>query len=422
MNLQGDIHTMPLPDLFQWLEVVRKTGTLVVENQKNRQQFFFDNGEVATALSSSYHTTDTESGVRVVIKDTLQWEKGHFSFEDDIIPGEVAGINLHLSPLQLVLDTFREIDEANKDGIAPQNAMNRGHGMGDDFHYAYGLRMAVVGQLLKGEFKVPLLPTVVNKVLEITQRENYSMRDLNEVIVNDPVITAQLLKHANSALYSRGNNIDSISVAVQQLGVQTVTNLILTLSLQSAVTGRDIFLEDRKKIWQDSLACALLARSIATIVKIEREQAFLCGLMIDFGKFILLSLIFELMQKKQEYQAAPRAIVDEVLETYHPKVGGIVAAKWKLPNTVIEAITHHHADFGNAESAEYVATANLCDALLLDFQEITDASEDNAGTREESEWMNHPAVKTLKIDQEQMKRILAFVPECQTFAAQMASA
>jgi hypothetical protein len=303
MSLQGEIQTMPLPDLFQWLEIVHKTGTLTIDSQKAQQQFIFNNGEIATALSSHYHSTDSEHSVRVIVRDTLQWEKGHFAFADNVIPGEVMGINLHISPLQVVLDTFREIDEkAEAERQAGENP-SRPPGAGEEFHYAHGLRMSVVGQLLKGDFKVPLLPTIVNKVLEITQRDNYALRDLSEVIVTDPVISAQLLKHANSAFYSRGHNIESVALAIQHLGAQAVTNLVLTLSLQSVVTGRDIFLEDRKQIWQHSLACALLSRSISTIFRLDREQAFLCGLMIDFGKLILLSLIFELMQKKQEYQA-----------------------------------------------------------------------------------------------------------------------
>jgi HD-like signal output (HDOD) protein len=420
MSLQGEIQTMPLPDLFQWLEIVHKTGTLTIDSQKAQQQFIFNNGEIATALSSHYHSTDSEHSVRVIVRDTLQWEKGHFAFADDVIPGEVMGINLHISPLQVVLDTFREIDEkAEAERQAGENP-SRPPGAGEEFHYAHGLRMSVVGQLLKGDFKVPLLPTIVNKVLEITQRDNYALRDLSEVIVTDPVISAQLLKHANSAFYSRGHNIESVALAIQHLGAQAVTNLVLTLSLQSVVTGRDIFLEDRKQIWQHSLACALLSRSISTIFRLDREQAFLCGLMIDFGKLILLSLIFELMQKKQEYQATPKNVIEDVIETYHPKVGGIVGARWKLPPAVLEAITYHHALSTASEFSLYVAVASLCDAILLARPEQSEENTMNQAVLETT-WLDHPAARILGLADEQLQRILQLVPECQLYASQMAA-
>lgn len=422
MSLQGEIQTMPLPDLFQWLEVVHKTGTLSINSPTAQQQFVFNNGEIATALSSHYHSTDSEHSVRLIVKDTLQWENGRFAFADDLVPGEVADVNLHLSPLQLVLDTYREMDEEadaiRKAGGAALNAQ----GAGEDFHYTHGLRMAVVGQLLKGEFKVPLLPTVVNRVLDITQRESYAMRDLSEVIQSDPVITGQLLKLANSAFYNRGQGIDSVQSAIQRIGAQAVTNLTLTLSLQSVVTGRDIFLEDRKQLWQHSLACALLSRSIATLLRVDREQAFLCGLMIDFGKLLLLSLIFDLMQKKQEYQATPKRIIQEILETYHPKVGGIVGARWKLPPPVLEAISYHHSLSLTAEHAPYVATASLCDAILLDLRARADSTESTmADALSQALWLDHPAAKILHLNTEQLDRIFELVPECQLYALQMAA-
>jgi HD-like signal output (HDOD) protein len=421
MSLQGEIQTMPLQDLLQWLELVHKTGTLSVESKGVRQQFYFRKGEITTASSSSYHSTDSEQSVKVIIVDTLQWEAGKFAFAEDHIPDEYTNVNLHLSPLQLVMDTAREMDEAaeaaRQAGQTPVKRVDVGRG----FTASENLRLAVVGQLLKGEFKVPLLPTGVNKILEITQRDNYSLRDLSEIIVTDQVITAQLLKHANSALYSRGHNIESVPMAVQHLGAQTVTNLVLTLSLQSVVTGRDIFLEDRKRIWKHSLACALLSRAVAPIARVEREQAFLCGLMIDFGKSVLLSLIQDLMHKQHEYQTTPKSVIDYLIETYHPKVGSVVGEKWKLPPAVLEAITCHHALVADSKYIRYVAVASLCDSVLMDLgDDQSPIPESPANARTIEEWLCNPAAQMLSLNAELMQRILELVPECQAYALQMA--
>ncbi len=421
MSLQGEIQTMPLQDLLQWLELVHKTGTLSVESNEVRQQFYFRQGEITTASSSSYHSTDSEQSIKVIIVDTLQWEAGKFTFAEDYIPDEYANVNLHLSPLQLVMDTAREMDEAaeaaRQAGQTPVKRVDVGRG----FTAAENLRLAVVGQLLKGEFKVPLLPVGVNKILEITQKDNYSLRDLSEVIVTDQVITAQLLKAANSALYSRGHNIESVPMAVQHLGAQTVTNLVLTLSLQSVVTGRDIFLEDRKRIWKHSLACALLSRAVAPIARVEREQAFLCGLMIDFGKSVLLSLIQELMHKQQEYQTTPKSVIDYLIETYHPKVGSVVGEKWKLPPVVLEAITCHHALVADSKYIRYVAVASLTDAVLMELsEESASENESRSNYRTIEEWLCNPAAQMLSLNAELMHRILELVPECQAYALQMA--
>ena len=80
MSLQGEIQTMPLQDLLQWLELMRKTGTLAVTHDRVSQNFYFSNGEIATAGSSDYHSTDTEQSVKLIISETLHWGFGKFEF------------------------------------------------------------------------------------------------------------------------------------------------------------------------------------------------------------------------------------------------------------------------------------------------------------------------------------------------------
>jgi HD-like signal output (HDOD) protein len=282
------------------------------------------------------------------------------------------------------------------------------------------LRTAILNRLLKGDFQIPLLPTIANKIISITRQEDFSLRDLSEVIVTDQVITAQLLKHANSAYYNRGRTIDSVGMAVQLLGAQTVTNLVLTLSLKSVVAGRDIFLEDKKFVWKRSLACALLARSMALIAQVDREQAFLCGLMIDFGKIVLFSLIHDLMQKEPKYKSTSKAGLDYIINTYHQKVGGTVAEKWTLPPAVLEAIANHRALAPDAQLSRYVPVASLCDEILRDYFDTQQKGAEPKPPREEHEWLALPAVQLLELTPHQVHQVLGFVPECLSYAQQMA--
>lgn len=420
MSLQGEIQTMPLEDLLQWLELVHKTGTLTIERQQIQQQFYFRQGEIASASSSCYHTTDSEQSARAILTDTLQWESGKFTFEENHIPDEYANIHHHLSPLQVVLETATQIDEireaALQAGQTPIKRIDIGRGSAT----AENLRLAIIGMLLKSEFKVPLLPIAVNRILEITQKDDYSLRDLSEVILSDQVITAQLLKHSNSALYNRGHLIETVPMAVQRLGAQTVTNLVLTLSLQSVATGRDFFTEDRKRLWKHSLACALLSRAVAPIVRIEREQAFLCGLLIDFGKPVMYSLIQELMQEQKEYQTTPKDVIDYLVNTYHPKVGSVVGEKWKLPTAVQEAITSHHAMVMDSPHIRHVGVSSLCDAVLTELATSSHSESGEVNSATVDMLVRHRAAQLLELNAEQIEQILGLVPECLEYAQQMA--
>ena len=116
----------------------------------------------------------------------------------------------------------------------------------------------------------------------------------------------------------------------------------------------------------------MLARAIATTVRLDRELAFLCGQMMDFGKIVLLSLIQEAMEKEPQYKTAPAEVVDGIVEAYHPKLGGVVGERWHLPAAVLETIKCHHALSAASEHRRYVATASLSDRLANSFVQTPD--------------------------------------------------
>lgn len=421
MGLHGDIQTMPILDLFQWLELVHKTGKLVIEGPTGKQQIFFENGYVMAASATEYCTAEHHQSVEAIVGETLRWRLGEFSFAETPLPPELSQIKQGFSPQQIIQKIYPQMDPTHSVfqqavGLAAQPA-----DMGRGYDQAEGLRVAIVSRLMKGDFQIPLLPTVANKIISITKQDDFSLRDLSEVIITDQVITAQLLKHANSAYYNRGRTIDSVSMAVQLLGAQTVTNLVLTLSLKSVVTGRDIFLEDKKQVWKRSLACALLARSMSLIGQVDREQAFLCGLMIDFGKIVLFSLIQDLMQKESEFQTTSKTVIDHIINSYHQKVGGAVAEKWMLPPTVTEAIMSHRSLTPDAQLSRYVSVASLCDEILRDHFDPPAKPDETKTIRNDEALMHLPAVILLKLTQHQINQVLGFVPECLSYAQQMAS-
>jgi HD-like signal output (HDOD) protein len=421
MGLHGEIQTMPMLDLFQWLELVHKTGKLTVEGPTGKQQIYFENGYIMAASATEYCSAEHHHSVEAIVGETLKWRRGEFSFAETPLPDELAQLKQGFSAQQIIQKSFPQMNPAQgvfqqAIGISAQ-AVDVGRG----YDEVEGLRVAIVSRLLKGDFQIPLLPTVANKIISITKQDDFSLRDLSEVIITDQVITAQLLKHANSAFYNRGRTIDSVSMAVQLLGTQTVTNLVLTLSLKSVVTGRDIFLEDKKAVWKRSLVSALLARSMSLIAQVDREQAFLCGLMIDFGKIVLFSLIHDLMQKEPEYKTTSKSAIDYIINSYHQKVGGSVAEKWVLPPTVLEAIANHRSLSPDAQVSRYVPVASLCDEILREqFDPPINPAEPKLA-RTENDWLMLPAVKLLGLTPHQMNQVLGLLPECLSYAHQMAS-
>ena len=82
---------------------------------------------------------------------------------------------------------------------------------------------------------LPPLPKSVLEVQKITSDPNSSIRDLVKVIKDDPLLTANLLKAANSPLYGFTKQIKTIDQAVALFGMSTVKGFVISFAIRNTL-------------------------------------------------------------------------------------------------------------------------------------------------------------------------------------------
>jgi len=82
---------------------------------------------------------------------------------------------------------------------------------------------------------LPPLPKSVAEVQKITSDPNSSIKDLVKVIKEDPLMTANLLKVANSPLYGFSRQIKTIDQAVALFGMSTVKGFVISFAIRNAI-------------------------------------------------------------------------------------------------------------------------------------------------------------------------------------------
>jgi class 3 adenylate cyclase len=78
-------------------------------------------------------------------------------------------------------------------------------------------------------YEVPTLPAIVVQAVKILQNPNSDARAVERVIVNDPAISAKILRVANSAFFGFSRRISTISEAVRVLGFTNVQGMIFSV-------------------------------------------------------------------------------------------------------------------------------------------------------------------------------------------------
>jgi hypothetical protein len=104
--MRGELSEMPLTDIFQLLNLGRKSAcvTLIRKEDPHQAQLFFEQGEVVDAR---YGVLRGEA----VIELLLHWSNAHFMLQ--ALPLEVE-TTIHKRTDQLLLDLLRRLDEARR--------------------------------------------------------------------------------------------------------------------------------------------------------------------------------------------------------------------------------------------------------------------------------------------------------------------
>jgi putative nucleotidyltransferase with HDIG domain len=194
---------------------------------------------------------------------------------------------------------------------------------------------------------LPALPLALQKVQKLLNDPKSTMAQIATVIATDQALASKTLKLVNSAFYGMTRPISSITQAIVILGLNTLSHLMLGLSVAKLFPqGKHPF--DLTVFWQHAFGVALIAKGIAEALRYEQpEECFIGGLMHDIGRLVLQQNFYDdyvrviAMAKRKQCTLVEAEIA--VFGADHSYAGGFIAEKWKIPPVLFTAIKYHHS-------------------------------------------------------------------------------
>ncbi|MGC4114215.1 MAG: HDOD domain-containing protein [Myxococcales bacterium] len=92
-------------------------------------------------------------------------------------------------------------------------------------------------------------------------------------------------------------------------------------------------------------------------------MAFLCGLLHDLGEAIILSVCAE-QEKLLGVQRLPTEVSTELVTRYHEQVGLLACEVWRLPESICDAVAHHHHPEQSSHPANMARVVAVTDRLM----------------------------------------------------------
>lgn len=186
------------------------------------------------------------------------------------------------------------------------------------------------------EIQLPFQPQVLSAVLQLRDDTRMDFVQLDRLIRSDQTIASLILKLANSAFYSRGNEIRTLPQAIGLIGFRTIVSIV------TAASAKNIFLSGnyakfRRFVWQHSLVTAIIGKIICEKMqwKDAAEEVFIGGLLHDIGKVILnqidRKLYIDVMNATLDSRLAFRHAEKQYFGVESPVVGQLILKIWNLP-------------------------------------------------------------------------------------------
>lgn len=202
---------------------------------------------------------------------------------------------------------------------------------------------------------MPTLPVIAMRVGEMINDPNATSGQIAAVLKQDQVLTAKILRLVNSSYYAVPGGVTDVQKALAFLGFNTVSQLVLSLSVFSMFTKFGDEEISMKDFWMHSICVGVCAENIAKRVKgVKPEEAFTCGLLHDIGKLVLHRIDPEKLKKiltlSRESKTGFVDIERQNDWLTHAYIGEMMAQRWGLPQVVRFAIRYHHSDVQNSET------------------------------------------------------------------------
>lgn len=192
-------------------------------------------------------------------------------------------------------------------------------------------------------------PAVAARIVDLLNQEDPDINALGTAVSQDPAITAQVLRVANSAAFQRGGEAQSLREAILRLGSRQVAEIALGVAGRSLfdVALRmefDLFQARWRELFVSTMTCAFAASQLAFRERVGRaERAFLAGMFHDIGTPLALRSLAQVLIEGQLPSPLPDSLVDEALDRAHVTVGLDIHEVWALPHAVQSLCEMHHA-------------------------------------------------------------------------------
>jgi HD-like signal output (HDOD) protein len=201
------------------------------------------------------------------------------------------------------------------------------------------LSSQLIQQLRTTEIRIPPYPAVALSLDRLSRDPRSTITDVTAIIAADAALAATVLRYASAASMKSTGPV-TLDAAVRKLGLEELTRVVIATTVGATANAPGPLSLLRRDQWRRSLLSAMFCRELAGRRGVLPDQAFLGGLLHDFGAVVVVACLESF--GKTRLPVLSEATWCRLVEDLHVEFGMVVVSRWQLPEPIADVIAHHH--------------------------------------------------------------------------------
>lgn len=219
--------------------------------------------------------------------------------------------------------------------------------------------------------RLPTLSRTLQEILKLESGNPFTMTtNMRRIIEKDPLLSAHILKVANSSFYGFSQQVRTISHALGLLGVQRIKQIAFSFSIFDYF-NRISYKAEYRQIFHQIIKKSLLQSSLALLIanrigETEPEEFYMSTLLNDIGQIILF--LYDPKTLQEIYHVEDRIVLEREQQRFgisHRELGLAFCLRFLLPEQIALSIGHHTEKIGTQVITRVSHVANAMAELLM---------------------------------------------------------
>lgn len=212
--------------------------------------------------------------------------------------------------------------------------------------------------------KLPVMPEVAHALIRTLNDEDADVITVRDVIAKDPVLTATLLRMANSAIFGLSRTVETLDSAVSVVGMSQIRARALAICLASVFKFPPNL--NRLDFWRNSMVCAGYAKWLAGSIGMDEQMAWLTAMMLRLGQLSIAEYSPTMLDQIEQLPRAPgeRWTRERNLIGFdEAEITAEIAARWDFPDVVIEGLRRAGQPMAGGSLSRLAAVVHLASQI-----------------------------------------------------------